>query len=122
MAEILGLLLLGLVVGSYGTLVGIGGGPLIVPMVATLYNYDTPTVIAVSTMVVFCNTLSGTVAYLREQRIDLVSATKFGLASVPGALISVMVIYHIHLVHGDYAGMASNHGNPPLEQLHGVPR
>jgi len=97
MLEVLGLLLFGLVVGCYGTLVGIGGGPLIVPMVATLYPYNTTTVVAISVLVVFCNTLSGSIAYLREQRIDLVSATKFGLASIPGALLSVFALYYIHL-------------------------
>ena len=97
MFEIVGLFLFGLVVGGYGTLVGIGGGPLIVPMVAIFYRYDPPTVIAVSVLVIFCNTLSGTLAYVKERRIDLVSGTKFGLAAIPGALISILAIYHIRL-------------------------
>ena len=95
--EAIGLILFGLCVGCYGTLVGIGGGPLIVPMVATFYTYSTIELIGVSTFVVFCNTLSGTLAYWRERRIDMVSATKFGLAAIPGALITVAVMYHIHL-------------------------
>lgn len=95
--EIIGLVAFGLGVGCYGTLVGIGGGPLIVPVVATFYDYDTTSIVGLSLLVVFCNTLSGSIAYLKEQRIDLASGTKFGLASIPGALISVVALYHIHI-------------------------
>jgi len=95
--EIIALIAFGFVVGGYGTLVGIGGGPLIVPMLATFYSYDTLTVVAISILVVFCNTLSGTIAYLFERRIDVVSGTKFGLAAIPGALFCVLVLQHIHI-------------------------
>ncbi|CAM2057470.1 putative membrane transporter protein [Desulfovibrionales bacterium] len=97
MLEILGLIFFGFVVGGYGTLVGIGGGPLIIPVLATFYRYDVPTVVATSMLVIFCNTLSGTVAYWRERRIDIVSGTKFGLASIPGALLSVLAVAHVHV-------------------------
>lgn len=97
MLEILGLVAFGFLVGGYGTLVGIGGGPMIVPMVATFYNYETTTVVGVSILVVFCNTLSGTIAYLREQRIDLASGTKFALAAIPGALLSLLALHHMRM-------------------------
>jgi len=95
--EIVGLLLFGLLVGCYGTLVGIGGGPILVPMLATLYRFDTPTIVAVSVLVVFCNTASGTIAYLKERRIDLVSGIKFSLAAIPGALLSVVALHYIKI-------------------------
>lgn len=88
---------MGFVVGLYGTLVGIGGGPLIVPVIAMMFGYDTPTVIAISLFVIFFNTLSGSVAYIKEKRVDLVSGTKFGLATIPGSLISTFGVYYIHL-------------------------
>lgn len=97
MVETLGLVILGLLVGFYGTLVGIGGGPLIVPVIAMMFRYDTPTVIAISLFVIFFNTLSGSIAYIKENRVDLVSGTKFGLASIPGSLISTFAVYYIHL-------------------------
>ncbi|MBF0101241.1 MAG: sulfite exporter TauE/SafE family protein [Desulfobacterales bacterium] len=97
MVEILSLLGFGLVVGTYGTLVGIGGGPLIVPFIALLYQYETPTIISVSLFVIFCNTLSGSIAYIKDKRVDLISGTKFGLATIPGALLSTFGVYYIHL-------------------------
>ena len=97
MVETLGLVVLGFFVGLYGTLVGIGGGPLIVPVITMLFHYDTPTVIATALFVIFFNTLSGSIAYVKENRIDLVSGTKFGLATIPGSLISTFAVYYIHI-------------------------
>ncbi len=87
----------GFAVGCYGTLVGIGGGPLILPVLAFFYRYDTPTLIATSLFVIFFNTFSGSLAYLKEKRVDIVSGTKFGLATIPGSLISTFAVYYIHI-------------------------
>jgi uncharacterized membrane protein YfcA len=62
-----------------------------------MFGYDTPTIIAISLFVIFFNTLSGSIAYIREKRVDLASGTKFGLATVPGSLISTFAVYYIHL-------------------------
>jgi hypothetical protein len=97
MIEILGLLIAGFFVGLYGTLVGIGGGPLIVPLIAMVYHYDTAPLIATSLFVIFFNTLSGSIAYFRENRVDVVAGTKFGLAAIPGALVSTFAVYQIDL-------------------------
>jgi hypothetical protein len=97
MVETLGLVVLGFFVGLYGTLVGIGGGPLIVPAITMLFDYDTPTVIATALFVIFFNTVSGSIAYVKENRVDLVSGTKFGLATIPGSLVSTFAVYYIHI-------------------------
>lgn len=97
MLELVTLFAWGFVVGCYGTLVGIGGGPLILPVLAFFYRFDTPTLIATSLFVIFCNTFSGTLAYLNEKRVDVVSGTKFGLATIPGSLVSTFAVYYIHI-------------------------
>ena len=106
MIEMLGLVVLGFFVGLYGTLVGIGGGPLIVPVITMFFHYDTPTVIATALFVIFFNTLSGSIAYIKENRVDLVSGTKFGLATIPGSLLSTFAVYYIHIdVFTSYFGI-----------------
>ena len=97
MTELLCLFAWGFAVGCYGTLVGIGGGPLILPVLAFFYRYDTPTLIATSLFVIFFNTFSGSLAYLKEKRVDIVSGTKFGLATIPGSLVSTFAVYYIHI-------------------------
>src|SRR5206468_1667808 len=57
---------LGLVVGAFGTLVGAGGGAVMVPALLVLLPHQTAAnVTAISLATVFFNAYSGTVAYMR---------------------------------------------------------
>ena len=89
--EILGLLFYGFFVGTYGTLVGIGGGPLIVPFLLFFYRIPASDIVATSLCVVFFNVVSGSFAYYKQKRIDVITGTKFGIATIPGALIGTYV-------------------------------
>ena len=92
MLEMLGLLGFGLAVGFYGTLVGIGGGPLLVPMLALCYSLPPATTVATSLSVIFLNALSGSFAYYEQKRIDLVSGTLFGLATIPASVAAYFLL------------------------------
>jgi uncharacterized membrane protein YfcA len=82
---------LGLAVGAYGTLIGAGGGFILVPILLLLYPHDEPSIIAsISLAVVFFNTASGSWAYARLGRIDYRAAAVFSLATVPGAIIGAL--------------------------------
>lgn len=95
MIEVLGLLAFGFAVGFYGTLVGIGGGPLLVPMLALFYDLPPATIVATSLSVVFLNALSGSVAYYQQRRIDLVSGTVFGFATIPSSIAAYFLLAHL---------------------------
>ena len=83
-----GLVLLGIAVGAYGTMVGVGGGFLLVPVLLLIYPSESPDVItSISLAVVLVNALSGTVAYVRQQRIDFLAGNAFAAATVPGAIL-----------------------------------
>jgi uncharacterized membrane protein YfcA len=82
---------LGLAVGTYGTLIGAGGGFILVPLLLLLYPDEAPEIIAsISLAVVFFNAASGSVAYARQGRIDYRAAAVFALAAVPGAVVGAM--------------------------------
>jgi len=82
--------LFGAAVGALGTMVGVGGGFLIVPTIALIEpSWSTRTVTAFSLAVVCANACSGTAAYLRQRRVDVRSALWFGLAAVPGVVLGV---------------------------------
>ena len=82
------LLALGFIAGGYGTIAGIGGGFLVVPLLLLLYPEMEPRVVtAISLMVVFFNTASGSVAYARQRRIDYRTGLLFALLTVPGAVV-----------------------------------
>lgn len=77
----------GLVVGTYGTLVGLGGGFIVVPVLLLVYRADPQDTVGTSLAVIFLNAVSGSISYIRIKRVDLRSGTKFALATVPGAAI-----------------------------------
>jgi uncharacterized membrane protein YfcA len=82
------LTLLGATIGTYGTLIGAGGGIFLVPTLLLLYPQESPNTIAsISLAVVFFNAASGTVAYARMRRIDYYAGILFAAATVPGAIL-----------------------------------
>jgi uncharacterized membrane protein YfcA len=82
---------LGLAVGAYGTLIGAGGGFILVPILLLLYPHEEPEILAsISLAVVFFNTASGSWAYARMGRIDYRAAAVFALATVPGAVLGAI--------------------------------
>jgi len=92
--EAVGFVLTGFLVGTYGSMVGVGGGFLIVPILLALGN---PGRIAAGTsmVVVLANAASSTVAYLRQKRIDVQSGLIFSAAGVPGAIAGAWVDQHL---------------------------
>ena len=85
------LVVVGFVIGCYGTIVGIGGGPLIVPMLIFFYGWDNEFLVATSLFVVFLNALSGSIGYAAQKRIDFSGGIKLSLAALPGAFLSGMI-------------------------------
>jgi uncharacterized membrane protein YfcA len=90
------LLPLGFVVGAFGTLIGAGGGFILVPVLLLVYPDDSPDLIAsISLAVVFFNALSGSIAYRRMKRVDLKSGMIFSAATIPGAVIGALSTAYI---------------------------
>ena len=83
--EIVLLALLGVVVGTYGTLVGVGGGFLVVPLLLIIYKLPPAAAAATSLVVVLLNAASGSVTYVRRGRVDVRTGLLLAAATVPGA-------------------------------------
>jgi len=85
-----------MLVGSFGTLVGAGGGFILVPVLLFIYPDEDPeTITAMSLLVVCANATSGSVAYARQKRIDYRSGAWFALATLPGAVAGAIVVAYI---------------------------
>lgn len=93
MEHSLWLIPLGFAVGTLGTLIGAGGGFVLMPVLLLLYPESDPGALtAVSLAVVFLNTASGSLAYARTKRIDYRSGLLFAAATVPGAVAGVLSV------------------------------
>lgn len=92
--ELLGLAALGLAVGGYGTIIGAGGGFVLVPLLLLLYpEYGPERVTAVSLAVVWMGATSGSVAYARDRRIDYVTGLLFAGSAIPGVVAGALAVH-----------------------------
>lgn len=96
MEQYLWLIVLGFIVGTYGTLIGAGGGFVLVPVLLLLYPNESPEIItSISLAVVFFNASSGSWAYARMMRIDYKSGLLFAAATIPGAILGSLSTAHM---------------------------
>lgn len=87
---------IGFLVGTYGTIIGAGGGFIIVPLLVLLFPQDSPSMItAASLAVIFVNASSGTIAYARMKRISYRTGWLFAAATIPGALLGSWLTHFI---------------------------
>ncbi len=87
MIEFAALVPLGFAVGAFGTLVGAGGGFILVPILLFLYpETEASTITSMSLLMVTANALSGSIGYGRQRRIDVRSGLLFAAATLPGAI------------------------------------
>ena len=96
MIQLLWLIPIGYAVGAFGTLIGAGGGFILVPVLLLLYPDKSPdTITSISLAVVFFNALSGSVAYAKMKRIDYKTGIIFAIATIPGAVLGSLTVSYI---------------------------
>lgn len=87
-------LLFGMAVGAYGTMVGAGGGFLIVPALILVTGARPEMAAGTSLTVIFINALFGTFSYAKMKRIDYRSGLLFAAATIPGSIIGASLSTH----------------------------
>jgi hypothetical protein len=81
-----GLILLGLLSGSLGALVGIGGGVVIVPALTIIFGFDIKTAIAASLVAVVVTSITASGRYVRLGLVNTRLALTLELATALGGL------------------------------------
>ncbi|MFA9559867.1 sulfite exporter TauE/SafE family protein [Evansella sp. AB-rgal1] len=94
--ELILLLLLGFVASVLGSVMGLGGGIIVVPALMILSKYTqllsdiTPQIaVGTSLLIMIFTGLSSTLAYIKQKKVDYQSAFIFFAGSGPGALFGV---------------------------------
>ncbi len=87
---------IGFIVGTLGTLIGAGGGFILVPILIFMYpDFKPATITAISLAIVACNAISGSIAYARAKRIDYKAGIQFSLFTIPGSVLGVIATRYI---------------------------
>ncbi len=93
---IVGLPFLGMGVAILGTMIGLGGGFILVPVLLILFPQTSPAAIAaISLSVVFLNATSATAGNIRARRIDFKTAGLLVGGAIPAAVMGSLVSGHI---------------------------
>jgi uncharacterized membrane protein YfcA len=85
------LIIVGFVIGTLGTLIGAGGGFILVPVLIIMRPDFSPEIItAISMVIVACNALSGSVAYMYSKKVDYKAGIIFAICTIPGSILGVL--------------------------------
>lgn len=96
METILILILTGMFIGTVGTLIGAGGGFILVPILLIFYpNFSPEVITAISMAIVATNSIFGSFAYAYEKKIDYKAGIVFALFTIPGSIIGVFATQYI---------------------------
>lgn len=88
---LVGLVVLGLVSGSLGALVGIGGGVVIVPALTIIFGLDIKTAIAASLVAVVVTSITASAQYVRLGLVNTRLALTLELATALGGLAGGLI-------------------------------
>lgn len=86
----------GLGIGALGTLIGAGGGWMVVPLLLFGYHFSPQEAVGTSLAVVFLNALSGSVAYMVQRRVLYTMGLAFAVATIPGALVGARLVQYLN--------------------------
>ncbi len=90
MLEELWLIPLGFVAGILGSMIGLGGGIIIVP-VLTFAGFSPTLAVSNSLFAVFSNSVASTATYAKQKRIEISLGWKLGLIAVPGTVLGAFI-------------------------------
>jgi hypothetical protein len=84
------LLLLGFAAGVLGSMIGLGGGIVVVP-VLTFLGFAPTLAASNSLFAAFSNAIASTISYSKQKRIEYSLGLKFGLLSIPGTILGALI-------------------------------
>ena len=82
--------LLGFAAGVLGSMIGLGGGIIVVP-VLTFLGFSPTAAASNSLFAALSNAAASTISYSKQKRIDFSLGIKFGLLSIPGTVLGAVV-------------------------------
>ncbi len=88
------LLSLGFAAGVLGSMIGLGGGIVVVP-VLTFFGFSPALSASNSLFAAFSNAIASSVSYAKQKRIEYSLGLKFGLLAIPGTVLGALISHDI---------------------------
>ena len=90
MIDQLWLILLGFAAGILGSMLGLGGGIIVVP-VLTFLGFPPTAAASNSLFAALSNAIASTISYSRQKRIEFSLGMKLGLLTIPGTILGAVI-------------------------------
>lgn len=81
------LLMLGFIVGLPASMCGLGGGFILVPTLILVFNLSPQNAIAISLVAMCGTTISATLGYIKQKRVDYKLALFYDIFDIPGVVV-----------------------------------
>ena len=88
------LLLLGFAAGVLGSMIGLGGGIVVVP-VLTFLGFSPALAASNSLFAAFSNAIASSISYAKQKRIEYSLGLKLGLLAIPGTVLGAFISHDI---------------------------
>ncbi|MBV9270527.1 MAG: sulfite exporter TauE/SafE family protein [Candidatus Eremiobacteraeota bacterium] len=85
----------GVAASTVGSMVGLGGGFLMVPLLRLFFALQPAEAAGTSLVLVFANSLSGSFAYLRQRRIDVRTALLLAAGGFPAGIVGAVLVTRV---------------------------
>ncbi len=79
----------------FGSMVGLGGGFILVPILRLFLNFPPAEAAGTSLVIVVANSGSGALTYLLQKRVHVKIGLLIGLGGLPGSVIGTLLVRHI---------------------------
>ncbi|MDH5636725.1 MAG: sulfite exporter TauE/SafE family protein, partial [Candidatus Bathyarchaeota archaeon] len=89
--EALLVLILGFMVGVPSSMVGLGGGFIVVPVLILFFQLPANNAIAISLVAICGTTFSSTLGYIRQRRVDYKLGLFYDILDVPGIVLGAYI-------------------------------
>lgn len=88
------LFIIGFTASVFGSMVGLGGGFVVVPVLRLVYGLSPPLAAGTSLALVVANSASGSLAYLLQRRVDLRMGWLLAAGGIPGGILGAFAVKH----------------------------
>ena len=78
-----------------GTLVGLGGAFVVIPVLRLFFGLSPATTAGVALFMVLANGISGSFAYLRQGRADVSMALVTAATGIPASIVGTVLVHHV---------------------------